>query len=811
MNEQNTGHTPAQKTDRESKLCYQLLFTESLVPTFLIDSETRTISDVNQMALELTGYAKDELIGVPFAKAMAVDSLAVNELLERIKEVGTLRTTEISILTKDGNKKIVDAGFAYYAHEDTAVIQIMVQDVTERTRVEKELQSVSSRNEVLLAAVPDIVAEVDANKTYTWLNRTGLEFFGEDAIGREASYYFEGEQETYDIVEPLFGGENNVIYVESWQRRKDGEKRLLAWWCRVLKDSEGNTTGALSTARDITVKDAAFFKLLPDIVQKAIEGHGADLELRQLREILKEENVKLVEANKKLRALDNIRSELLSTASDEWSQPLTIIREFIGQIRDGLAGPTTDDQKECLESALENYSILDKLLKNVLDLQQIQSGRLSIRRKRVDMTSLLRQTHSDFRRKCESRQQKLQLKLQDNLPAVLCDESRINQVLINLIDHAHRYAPDGGQLTIEAYRRGDHIVTTVRDDGPGTGKKAHDQISRKRGQSRKQHLPATQDNDLGLAIARSIIELHEEEISITGARGKQTEFRFNIPVYQEAKELPALLRDRMAESAAFGHDLFLTLLKLGTVEDLGQQLNDSGDIQLLRRIEKTIANTLDSTSYDALIIESEGLLAILTEADGDDDQTLITRVIQSIADEYTEIESVSCSTVRVVPDIDAEDWVAFATDRLIKIDLRTFGRRVLVVDNERDVLRNINNMLKAGVPDLKIETTTDGFEACNRLADDAPNLMVLNLNMPGFDCKKVLRQVKSSTRSRTTKVLAISESREGLDNIMELGADDCLAKPYDLRTLAEKVERLLRGVSAKTTEETRQNALRDLS
>ncbi len=261
----------------------------------------------------------------------------------------------------------------------------------------------------------------------------------------------------------------------------------------------------------------------------------------------------------------------------------------------------------------------------------------------------------------------------------------------------------------------------------------------------------------------------------------------------------------MAESAAFGQDLFLTLLKLETVEDHGQQLKDSDKIQLLERIEKSIASTLDNTSYDALIIESEGLLALLTEADGDDDQTLVTRVIQSIADEYTEIESVSCSTVRVIPDIDAEDWVAFARDRLIQIDLRTFGRRVLVVDNEKDVLRNINNMLKAGMPDLKIETTMDGFEACNRLAENAPNLMVLNLNMPGFDCKKVLRQVKSGTRSRNTKVLAISESKEGLDNIMELGADDCLAKPYDLKTLAAKVERLLGGVAAKTTEEARQS------
>ena len=71
------------------------------------------------------------------------------------------------------------------------------------------------------------------------------------------SFYFEGEQETYDKVQPLFKGDENVIYVESWQRRRDGEKRLLAWWCRVLKDESGNVKGALSSARDITDRKRA--------------------------------------------------------------------------------------------------------------------------------------------------------------------------------------------------------------------------------------------------------------------------------------------------------------------------------------------------------------------------------------------------------------------------------------------------------------------------------------------------------------------------------------------------------------------------
>lgn len=116
----------------------------------------------------------------------------------------------------------------------------------------------------ILDAIPDIVVDVDINKIYTWANKAGFDFFGPDMIGKEAKYYFEGDQDTYSLVEPIFKGSNELIYLESWQRRKDGQKRLLAWWCHTIKDKNGQVSGAVSTARDITDQ-----KLLEDSVSKS--------------------------------------------------------------------------------------------------------------------------------------------------------------------------------------------------------------------------------------------------------------------------------------------------------------------------------------------------------------------------------------------------------------------------------------------------------------------------------------------------------------------------------------------------------------
>jgi PAS domain S-box-containing protein len=131
------------------------------------------------------------------------------------------------------------------------------QEVGERRRTEEELQILSSHYEAVLGAIPDIIMEVDIDKVYRWANHAGTKFFGEDVIGKPADVFFVDEQQTYQTIQSLFNGNEDVVYVESWQRRRDGEKRLLAWWCRALKDAEGKTTGVLSTARDITERKQA--------------------------------------------------------------------------------------------------------------------------------------------------------------------------------------------------------------------------------------------------------------------------------------------------------------------------------------------------------------------------------------------------------------------------------------------------------------------------------------------------------------------------------------------------------------------------
>jgi|GEM_PF-1046749 len=174
--------------------------------------------------------------------------------VEKAMQTGESYELDLEIIRPDGVKRHTFARGEpdYDTNGKIAGLHGTVQDITERKQTENALNALSLRHKAILEAVPEIIMEVDNNKVYTWANQLGLDFFGENVVGKEAASYFEGEQNMYIELQPLFKGVENVFYVESWQRRKDGQKRLLAWWCRGLKDENMNVTGAISSARDIT-------------------------------------------------------------------------------------------------------------------------------------------------------------------------------------------------------------------------------------------------------------------------------------------------------------------------------------------------------------------------------------------------------------------------------------------------------------------------------------------------------------------------------------------------------------------------------
>jgi PAS domain S-box-containing protein len=235
---------------------YNLEFFEKTVQgIFQIDHSGKLIT-ADQFFANILGYGSpEELLELSSdAKRHFASEERFEELLAALGKNRCVKDFDFQACRKDGNQIWLSANMRSLCNSDRSELYYkgIVKDISPPRKIENMFRSALARQAAILSTVPDIIMEVNANKIYTWANRAGFEFFGDDVIGKEAAHYFEEDRDIYIKVGSIFNGDDNLVCVESWQRRNDGQKRLLAWRCQGLKDNNGKVIGAISSARDIT-------------------------------------------------------------------------------------------------------------------------------------------------------------------------------------------------------------------------------------------------------------------------------------------------------------------------------------------------------------------------------------------------------------------------------------------------------------------------------------------------------------------------------------------------------------------------------
>lgn len=129
----------------------------------------------------------------------------------------------------------------------------------------------------------------------------------------------------------------------------------------------------------------------------------------------------------------------------------------------------------------------------------------------------------------------------------------------------------------------------------------------------------------------------------------------------------------------------------------------------------------------------------------------------------------------------------------IKEDMFPERKRVLIIDDEQDVVEFIKGALEAMQNGYMIETAGDGYEALIKVGDFKPELLVLDIRMPKIDGFEVCRRIKGENATKEIKILAVTAyGQDDIDRILQCGADHCLPKPIRLKDFQKNVQRLLK-------------------
>lgn len=234
----------------------------------------------------------------------------------------------------------------------------------------------------------------------------------------------------------------------------------------------------------------------------------------------------------RFRLLDQIKSNLVATASHELKTPLTSIRLAVHVLLEEATGPLTAKQTELLIDARENSERLLAMINNLLDLARLEQGTRQLNVEGVAPQALLQRASDAIRPRADDRGVEIVVDAPANLPAAAVDAERLGHALRNLLENALTYTDRGGKISLQAETDHEALTISVADTGIGIPPEhlSHlfEKFFRVPGQSRGT------GTGLGLAIVHEIVTAHGGSITCESAPGAGTVFRLRLPLSADA-------------------------------------------------------------------------------------------------------------------------------------------------------------------------------------------------------------------------------------------------------------------------------------
>ncbi len=482
-------------------------------------------------------------------------------------------------------------------------------------------------------------------------------------------------------------------------------------------------------------------------------------------------------AKQAAEAANRAKSDFLANMSHELRTPLGAIIGFSQLLEEKLYGALNPKQEEYVKDILDSGRHLLSLINDILDLAKIEAGRMDLEPSFFPIAKLIEESLIMVKEKCAKHGIRLTTDIADEVKAlsILADERKLKQVLFNLLSNASKFTPDGGAITVSVnladFRprtsdlgpRTSALLISVSDTGIGISKEHQAKIFDEFYQVASVAKGKSPGTGLGLSLVKRMVERHGGRVWVeSDGEGQGSTFRFIIPL-SPAQGLVQAIQSYLTASDKQPSVLTLLLCALDADAE-GKVIPAAGHGHTVATEEvwTALAGKVGSLGYRSAFSGNEfAVMAKLGECADTQSQVKLRRLLKDVLFKMAPyaVAGFSCGVATgTAGTLGAVEFLDAARGAKVHERDRIAAQRVMIVDDEiqiRTLLRR--KFVQLGL--ANIDEAEGGEELFRLLQRRIPNLIVLDISMPGMNGYEVIGRLKSCADTADIPILILS----GLD------------------------------------------------
>ena len=390
--------------------------------------------------------------------------------------------------------------------------------IYERKKMQLSLYENLTKYRTLLENLPQKIFFKNNDSVYVSCNENfarGLNIQSSEITGKtDYDFYTKDSAEKYRREDSVILALGKLLETEEFEIR-DGQ----TYWTQVIK---------------IPIKDENGFVIgIQGIFWDITERKLAELELENYRLLLeervKERTAELEIAKERAESADQLKSAFLATMSHELRTPLNSIIGFTGMLLQELPGPLNDEQKKQLRMTQKSGRHLLSLINDILDLSKIEAGQLNLSTDRFKISDVIQNVVDLSKPFAQSKNLLLTATIDPEIPEIISDQFRVQQVIINLVNNALKFT-EVGSVKVEAFKKGKHLVVRVIDTGMGIDASKIDALFKPFIQIDAGITRKHEGTGLGLSISKKLMTMLGGTISVESEPEKGSTFTIELPL-----------------------------------------------------------------------------------------------------------------------------------------------------------------------------------------------------------------------------------------------------------------------------------------